>query len=582
MYVIINGVSGVCISYLKGENMSYYLKKTKLKERTYLSIDESFYSHDKKGTAHRCFKSLGSVETHIKNGIEDPISFFQQEVDKLNNERKKEKLKKLTIGEVPPVTHLGYFPLKSIMEKLNVKKYIDYFKLSNTFSYDLYELLSSLIYSRCIEPCSKRKTFIDVLPNLYDKTNYSYDQLLSGLTFLGENYSKFIEIFNEQVNNVYGINTDKTYFDCTNFYFEIDREDDFRRKGVSKENRRDPIVGLGLLLDKNQIPIGMKMYNGNESEQPILRDVIDKLKQQNKIFGRTIHVADKGLNCAENIAYSKINGDGYIFSKSVKKLPEIEKEWILLDNDYIEVINEKDKKLLYKYKSCIDEFPYEIKDENGKKRTIKLKEKRLVVYNAKLAEKHLYEIKKLADKAEALKLAQAKKDEYGECSKYVKFTDKEGKKAKVRINQEAIDRDKALAGYNLFVTSEINMPEKEIYTAYHNLWRIEETFRIMKSNLDARPVFVQKRETIQGHFLICYLSVLLERILQFNVLKNEYGAEEIFSFIKGFNVTKGETKYINTAKNSSIIQSLTDLLNLPLINYFLSESDIKKIMNLKL
>ena len=109
--------------------MSYYLKKTRLKGRTYLSIDESFYSADKKGTAHRCFKSLGSVETHIENGIENPIEYFQKEVDRLNNERKKEKLKIKTIGDVPPITHLGYFPLKSIMDKLNVKKYIDYFKI---------------------------------------------------------------------------------------------------------------------------------------------------------------------------------------------------------------------------------------------------------------------------------------------------------------------------------------------------------------------------------------------------------------------------------------------------------------------
>ena len=150
------------------------------------------------------------------------------------------------------------------------------------------------------------------------------------------------------------------------------------------------------------------------------------------------------------------------------------------------------------------------------------------------------------------------------------------------INQEAIDRDKALAGYNLFVTSEINMPDNEIYTAYHNLWRIEETFRIMKSNLDARPVFVQKRETIQGHFLVCYLAVLLERLLQFNVLKNKYGAEEIFDFIKGFNAAKGEIKYINTAKNSLLIQDLAKMFNLPLTDYFLSQSDIKKIMNFKL
>ena len=186
------------------------------------------------------------------------------------------------------------------------------------------------------------------------------------------------------------------------------------------------------------------------------------------------------------------------------------------------------------------------------------------------------------DKAFALKLSQAKKEEYGECSKYVNFTDNEGKKAKVSINQKAIDKDKALAGYNLLVTSEIEMSDSEIYTTYHNLWRIEETFRIMKSNLDARPVFVQKRETIQGHFLICYLSILLERIMQFNVLKNKYCANEIFEFIKKFNAVKGETKYINTAKNSDLIQDLKNMLNLPLTNYFLSEKDIEKIMNFKL
>ena len=121
------------------------------------------------------------------------------------------------------------------------------------------------------------------------------------------------------------------------------------------------------------------------------------------------------------------------------------------------------------------------------------------------------------------------------------------------------------------------MSDSEIYTTYHNLWRIEETFRIMKSNLDARPVFV-----IQGHFLICYLSILLERIMQFNVLKNKYCANEIFEFIKKFNAVKGETKYINTAKNSDLIQDLKNMLNLPLTNYFLSEKDIEKIMNFKL
>ncbi len=115
---------------------------------------------------------------------------------------------------------------------------------------------------------------------------------------MGNDYEKFVEIFTAQTKECFGIDTSRTYFDCTNFYFEIDREDDFRKKGPSKENKKEPIVGLGLLLDSNQIPIGMKMYPGNESEKPVLRDVIDRLKSQNNVTGKTIHVADKDLKFA--------------------------------------------------------------------------------------------------------------------------------------------------------------------------------------------------------------------------------------------------------------------------------------------
>ena len=306
--------------------MAYFLKQATLKGRTYLSICNSFYNRDKKGTAHKTYKSLGSIETHKKNGLEDPVSFFQNEVDELNRKQRSEAEKMIT--NKSPLLHLGYFPLKSIMNKLKIKKYVDYFKLTCCFEFDLYELLSSLIYARCVNPCSKRRTFHDVLPNLFDSYNYSYDQLLDGLSFIGTNYMKFVEIFTASVKSVYGLNTSKTYFDCTNFYFEIDREDDFRRKGPSKENRKDPIVGLGLLLDANQIPIGMDMYPGNESEMPIIRDVIGNLKKRNNIVGKTVHVADKGLNCAQNIASAKKSGDGYLFSKSVKNLPAKEKDWV--------------------------------------------------------------------------------------------------------------------------------------------------------------------------------------------------------------------------------------------------------------
>lgn len=557
--------------------MAYFLKKTTLKGRTYLAIYDSFYSHAKKGAAHKCIKSLGSVETHKAAGMKDPIAFFQKEVDEMNYVKQDEGVKK--ISDVSPIRYLGYFPLASILNRLKIKKYINYFNLTNSFDYDLYEILSSLIFARSVNPCSKNRTFHDVLPNLFQPYSYSYDQLLDGLAFLGMNYEKIVEIFTVQTKALFGTDTSKSYFDCTNFFFEIDREDDFRRKGPSKENRACPIIGLGLLLDANQIPIGMKMYPGNESEKPILREVIDSLKTQNNITGRTIHVADKGLNCAQNIAFSKKNGDGYIFSKSVKTLPEKEKLWVLLEQDYAD---KKDAtgKVLYRYKSCIDKFPYVV-DFNGRKKTVMLTEKRLITYNPSLAAKKRYEINRLIEKAQALTLSRAKRTDYGEAARYINITDADGKKAIASLNQEAIEKDLTLAGYNLLVTSETDMTDGDIYGTYHNLWRIEESFRIMKSDLDARPVFARTRNTIQGHFLICYLTVLLERIFQFKILKNTYSTSEIFRFIRGFKVTKGENRYINATCDSPFIQALTNLSQLPLRNYYLSDTQIKTIFNYK-
>lgn len=137
------------------------------------------------------------------------------------------------------------------------------------------------------------------------------------------------------------------------------------------------------------------------------------------------------------------------------------------------------------------------------------------------------------EKAKALTMSQAKKNEYGESGKYVDFTDGNGKRASVSINQDAIDKDLKYYGYNLLITSETEMTDLDIYNTYHNFWRIEESFKIMKSDLDAHPVFVQKERTIKGHFLICYHTVLLERIIHFKVLENKHSASEIFSFIKG-------------------------------------------------
>lgn len=568
--------------------MAYFLKKTNNKKGTYLQIYESYYNPERKTGAHRSYKPIGYVHELQAKGIEDPISFYKEEVQKLNQEfqKRKQAEKVRQISEESPEKLLGYFPLKNLCDSFGCKKYIDLMQTATGFRFNIFDMMSSLIYARVVHPCSKLKTYIEILPKLFEAYDFSLDQLYSGLGYIGSKYEKIIEIFNHQVALKYPFDTAHSYFNCTNFYFEIDKEDDFRLKGSSKENKKEPIVGMGLLLDANQIPVGMKMYPGNESEKPVIRDIIDDLKQRSHISGRTIRVADKGLNCFENILHALKSGDGYIFSKSVKMLPETEKTWALLKNDYVAVKNKKGE-VIYYIKDCVDDFTYNYTDKDGHRKTLKLTEKRIVTFHPKLAEKQKHEINRQVEKAKRLRACEAKKSEYGDSAKYVTFfsADRKGEKTtgkvKVEINENAIENAKKLTGYNMIVTSEIRMSASAIYAAYHNLWRIEESFRIMKSQLDARPVFMQKQETITGHFLVCYLSVLLTRLFQFHILKDEYGTEEIFDFIRDFRIAKiSDRKYINLTRSSSFTKDLTARTGLPLTSYFLGNEYIKNRLRL--
>ena len=568
--------------------MAYFLKKTINKKGTYLQIYSSFYDPERGHTAHKAYKPIGYVHELQAKGIDDPIAFYKEEVIKLNQEFQAAKATKKNkqISDDSPEKLIGYFPMKNINDKLSVKKYIDLMQTATDFRFNVFDMISSLVYARLVQPCSKSKTFEEVIPKLFDSYDFSLNQLYDGLEYIGCEYEKIIEIYNHQIQQMYKFDTSHTYFDCTNFYFEIDKEDTFRRKGPSKENRKEPIVGLGLLLDANQIPIGMKLFPGNQSEKPVIRNIIQDLKKRNSVSGRTIQIADKGLNCAENIFHALKNGDGYIFSKSVKQLPEVEKTWVLLPNDYRDVKNASGE-VLYRIKECVDEFEYKFRDSvTGREKKFKITEKRIVTYNPKLAKKQTYEINKEVEKARLLKASQAKKSEYGDSAKYVIFTtaDKKGNetdgKIKVSMNEELIRKSLELAGYNMLVTSEIAMSDKDVYDAYHNLWRIEESFRIMKSQLDARPVYLQKEDTIVGHFLICYLAVLLTRLLQFKILKNNYCSEDLFEFIHDFRVAKiSDRKYINLSRGTTFIKEFATLCNLPLTSYFFNEGDIKKMLS---
>lgn len=571
--------------------MAYFLKKSNLKKGLYLQIYESFYDPGRKHTAHRSVKAIGYEHELLEQGIKDPVLHFKAQVDQMNIERKAEKHDESVkrIDHTTPERHLGYFPFKAIDKMLGIERELKWLQITSGFKFSVSELLSCLVYARLCQPCSKSKTFHDVLPLLMEKNSFSLDQLYAGIEFLGAESAKVVEVYNYAIESLWTRDRSKTYFDSTNFYFEIDAEDNLRRKGPSKENRREPIVGLGLLLDAECIPLGMKIFPGNESEKPVIKQVIDDMrKRSGNTTGKVIRVADKGLNCADNIADAVLNKDGYVFSKSLKQLSVADANIAISDGEWVDVKN-SDGKVYYSYKEIIDDFDYNVKNESGKKSQITLREKRVVTFNPKLAKKQRAEIDRQVEKARKLRVGGAKRSEYGDSAKYVSFTavDADGCESKDKvvstINHKAVERARKLAGYNMIVTSETQMSAREIYDIYHNLWRIEESFRVMKSQLDARPVYLQKHDSIVGHFLVCYIAVLLLRLLQVKILDNKYCSEEIISFTRGFRVVEAsENRYINLAKSSKLLDDMEYLSGQPIGNYYLKKGEVNSIMRSKL
>lgn len=574
--------------------MAYFLRQEKKKKGLYLQMYDTCWDKEKKQPRSKCIKTFGYLQDLISEEMPDPVSYYQEYV------KQQEELRAASIAEEtrprafgsPMEKYIGHFLLDALLSELQVKETIDILASQMRFQFSIYDMLSQLIYARVIDPCSKSKTVSSVFPHLYHSMPMSEDQVYDGCSFIGASYKKYIELFNHCYEQFYPRTLDRVFFDCTNYYFEIDLPFEDKQKGPSKENKYDPIIGQALLLDADLVPLAMQMYPGNESEKPYIRKTIEEMKQRSKVSGKTIQVADKGLNCARNIyAAVKEAGDGYIFSKSIRgtSLSEKEKKWILLENDANVFTNYTDKKgnILFRLKSCVDTFSYhfeEVDPESGKKEqtVFSVKEKRIVSFNPSLAKKQRAEIMKMVDKASGYKTyKEISREELGDSAKYIQIVNKDetGKKIRpiVTLNQDKIQEDLQYAGYNLLVTSELDMDPLQVYQTYHNLWKIEESFRITKSYLDARPVYVQKKETIYGHFLICYLSLFLLRILEIKVFKNKISTYDLVHFMRDLRIVdKGDGSYINISRNQILnekVKELTGLTNLDAL--YLSEKEVE-------
>ena len=405
-----------------------------------------------------------------------------------------------------------------------------------------------------MEPASKKKTFENKDKYLFPVTTCDdLNDVYKTLDVLDENSKKIQNRMNTKIkNSSIGRVSNLTYYDVTNYYFETMYGDDdvyeldenseivkdekgnpiivkkgFRKKGVSKENKKEPIVQMGLFIDNNGIPVSHKLFPGNTQDKTTFKNVLENDVDEMDL-GRLVVVADNGMNTQENKYLITEKGNGYIVSKSVKKSWKKIGPWALENDSYTEIKN-KSGEVVFKYKSRINEIELTYKNEDGTKSKKTIKEKEIIYWSKKHYEKELHQNKKFIEYLESCKEHPDKlKDKQRKSQEFIKTVDIDKETGEI-IHPEKIivflddklKKYKETMGFYSIVTSEIDEDDKEVINRYHGLSRIEDSFRIIKSDLEGRPIYVWLEEHIKAHFLICFIALTIIRIIQYKILKYE-------------------------------------------------------------
>ena len=552
--------------------MSLFIKKYKYPNgRTYLSIVDGY-------------RINGKVKQKViqKYGYLDELEKLHDNVDNYLNDElirlKKELQTKfiLTIDKSldndfnDDTFNVGYAYLKKIFQDLNIASVLKDKQYSGNMEYSLTKACELLTYSRIIDPGSIKYIY-EHKNQFFEPFDLSLDDLYRCLKPLVECKEEIFKTIWDNTKEKYNRDASTSYYDCTNYYFEIEYDDPdvtndkgeiikkgLRKRGPEKNHRPDPIVEMGLLLDKNGFPISYNLFSGNTSEKETLVPEIRKIKKRHNI-DKVIVVADRGLNCSDNmiktagIDLDKKNRDGYVYGQSVRGADKEFKEWVLSGNYITEkIIDDNGNEVIFKHKSRI--YPkkmYVTRDDKGltkngnkRKQTITVDQKQMVYYSQKYADKQKRDRQMVIEKAKDLiknPSAYTRATSYGAAGyvNNIKFDKETGiitNASELTLNEDKINEDAKFDGYYSIVTSEENLSDLELRNIYKGLAKIEETFKITKSEFDARPVNVRLEDHIDAHFLTCFISLVIIRIIQ-SEINNKYTIKNILEKIKNFKCT---------------------------------------------
>ena len=501
---------------------------------------------------HRKIKLYGFLSDLEK---EDPniLEKLKKEAKNTPNESFNQALT-ISIGQLKekkgekPLINYGHTFLESIYNKLSISSFIESYQKDQTFKYDLDNILKLLVFSRALNPESKKKTFENKGNYFFELKDFSLDDIYRSLDHLTALKDDLMIHLNHELKTQGLRDASLVFYDVTNYYFESVEFDGFRERGVSKENKETGIVQMGLFIDNNGLPITYELFPGNTHDLATMRPILEKIKKQFNLGKLTI-VADKGNNSAQNLAMIESYGDDYIIAQRIRNRGNTYANIVLDDEDYV---YNTDKTFKYKLVS----FDKEVKLADG---SIKVIPEHLMCFWSK--DEELYQRAKrglLEDKIEKFinepSLLNAS-NAFGikKYFKKVKIDKKTGEVLKGRdvylFNQEKYERDLALDGYYTIVTNNLDLHPFDIIKHYRQLSKIEESFKVTKTDLEGRPVYVWKESHIKGHFLTCYLALLFYRILQLK-LDNKYPVHQIKEALNSANsVYLGKGIYLNLDQN---------------------------------
>lgn len=593
--------------------MSLFIKKYKTTYgKTHCSIVDGYRSNGK--VKHKTIKKYGYLED-LEKQYDDPMAYLKSELDKLKKEFATNVTTTFNLNEYNTFDNdtfnIGYSYLKKIFQELNISNVLKSKQYSTKIEYSLPKACELLTYSRIIDPGSIKHAY-ENKEQFFEPFDLSLDDLYRSLKPLLECKEDIFKTIWENTKDKYNRDASTSYYDCTNYYFEIEYDDEdirnengeiikkgLRKRGPEKNHRPDPIVEMGLLLDKQGFPISYNLFPGNTSEKETLVPEIKNIKKRHNI-DKVIVVADRGLNCSDNmiktagIDLDKKNRDGYVYGQSVRGADKEFKDWILSGDYKVDKITDEDgSEIIFKHKSRI--YPkkmYITRDDKGltksgnkKKQSILVDQKQMVYYSQKYADKQKRDRQMVIEKAKDLiknPAAYTRATSYGAAGyvNNIKFDKKTGAipdGLMLSLNEEKINEDAKFDGYYSIVTSEENLSDLELRNIYKGLSKIEETFKITKSEFDARPINVRLEDHIDAHFLICFISLVIIRVLQ-NKINNRYTIKNILEKMKKFQCTHEAGNLYKFIGYKQEIQYLNRKLELSLDKKYNTRENIKKIL----